>query len=212
MKQSNRPEGTGKYGQLKVIGITGGVGAGKSTVLNYLKEKYHAKIYLADEVAKMLLKPGQECFEKVRAIFPQHVFTKEGEIDRIKMAELIFAHPEYRIRQNEIVFPAVKDYFRTQIQKEKEAGTKLMIIEAALLIEEHYEELCDSLWYVFTDEFTRRERLTSDRGYSQEKITNIMNSQLTEEEFRRHTDVLIDNSKSVENTRESIDRIMGDWV
>ena len=158
----------------------------------------------------MLLMPGQECYEKVRAIFPDHVFTKEGEIDRIKMAELIFAHPEYRIRQNEIVFPAVKDYFRSQIQKEKEAGTKLMIIEAALLIEEHYEEICDQLWYVFADEFVRRQRLESDRGYSQEKITNIMKSQLTDEEFRKNTNVLIDNSKSVENTRETIDRIMGD--
>lgn len=212
MKQSKNHDFSGKYGTLKVIGVTGGVGAGKSTVLSYLEEQYDAKVYLADEVAKLLLMPGEACYEQVRSIFPAEVFCEDGSIHREKMAELIFAHPEYRIRQNEIVFPAVKNYFKEQIEKERAAETGLMIIEAALLIEEHYEEICDELWYIHADEAVRRERLEKNRGYSQEKITAIMKSQLSEEAFRMYTDVVIDNSKSADKTRESIDRIMGNSV
>ncbi len=201
-----------KQNKMRVIGVTGGVGAGKSTVLDYLKDKYGAKIFLADEVAKQLLLPGEACYEQVRALFPQDVFNKDGSIYREKMAQLIFAHPEYRIKQNEIVFPAVKNFFREQIEKERRAGTLIMVIEAALLIEEHYEELCDEMWYIFAEESVRRERLEKNRGYSQEKITAIMGSQLSEEEFRAHTDVVVDNSKSEDKTRESIDLIMGNSV
>ena len=209
MKQ-NRDSFSGKYGSLRVIGVTGGVGAGKSTVLEYLQEKYGAKVFLADEVAKKLLLPGEVCYEQVRELFPRDVFTDDGSIHREKMAELIFAHPEYRKKQNEIVFPAVKEFFRKQIETERLAGTSLMIIEAALLIEEHYDEICDEMWYIYTDKEIRRKRLAESRGYSQEKITAIMASQLSEEEFAKHTDVMIDNSKSAKKTRESIDRIMMD--
>lgn len=197
---------------LRVIGVTGGVGAGKSTVLKYLQEKYHAKVYLADEIAKELLMPGQECYKQVRAIFPPEVFAEDGTIHREKMASLIFTHPEYRQKQNDIVFPAVKQYFRRKIEQERANGTSLMIIEAALLIEEHYEEICDELWYIHADEAVRRKRLADSRGYSQEKITAIMNSQLSQEEFLMHTDVMIDNSFDEGKTLESIDRILQDYV
>lgn len=208
MKQNKE----GKYGSLYVIGVTGGVGAGKSTVLKYLQEKYRAKVYLADEIAKELLMPGQDCYKQVRTIFPPEVFAEDGNIHREKMAALIFAHPEYRQKQNDIVFPAVKEYFRRKIEEERAAGTTLLIIEAALLIEEHYEEICDELWYIYADESVRRKRLADSRGYSQEKITAIMASQLSEEEFIQHTDVMIDNSFDEGKTHESIDRILQDYV
>ena len=211
MKQ-NSDKQAGKYGTLKVIGVTGGVGAGKSTVLNYLRERYGAKVYLADEIAKQLLMPGQDCYKKVRALFPDEVFCEDGSIHREKMAQLIFARPEYRIKQNEIVFPAVKDYLKEQIVVEKEQNTSLMVIEAALLIEEHYEEICDELWYIHTNEQARRRRLAQDRGYSEEKINAIIASQLSEADFFAGTDVVIDNSESVEKTLERIDRIMLHFV
>lgn len=200
MKQNKEP--------MRIIGVTGGVGAGKSTVLDYLKKEYDAVIFLADEVAKQLLMPGEKCYDEVRSIFPEDVFTQEGAIHRERMAALIFAHPEYREKQNAIVFPAVRHYIEEQIKLHRQAGTPLLVIEAALLIEEHYDEICDEMWYIYTDEKLRKKRLMESRGYSEDKTAAIMASQLSEDEFRRHSDVVICNSHTPEETYKEIDEAM----
>lgn len=191
-----------------VLGVTGGVGSGKTAILQYLKERYNARVYLADEVAKKLLEPGQKCYEKVRQLFPDTVFTKNGEIHKEKMAELIFHYPELRKKQNKIVFPEVRHFIEEQIKAENLAGTKIFVVEAALLIEEHYDEICDQMWYIYTSEDNRRRRLKENRGYGDEKITAIMKSQLSEEDFLRHADVVIDNNGSLEEAYEWIDKEM----
>ena len=110
---------------------------------------------------------------------------------------------------NAIVHPAVKEYVRKQYALELEKGElELLILEAALLIEEEYDEICDELWYIYTSEENRRNRLKESRGYSDEKIDNIFKSQLSEIEFRESTQVTIDNNGDLKETYQQIEKAL----
>ena len=185
---------------MKFIGITGGVGAGKSAILEYIAANYNAKVMLADEIAHDLMMPGTKCYDTIKAEFAgEQIFLADGNIDRPRMAQVIFNDDRKRERMNGIVHPAVKDYILEIYREEQEKGElEYLILEAALLIEEHYDEICDELWYIYTSEENRRQRLKENRGYSDEKIDTIFKSQLTEEVYRKYCKVEIDNNHEPE--------------
>lgn len=196
-----------------VIGITGGVGAGKSEVLNYLKETYNATVLLADDVANKLKEPGMPCYEPVIECLGRDILKEDGSIDRGKMAAAIFSDSEKLMQINNLIHPAVRTYIENEIKKGKETGDRdFFFLEAALLIEEHYDEIVDELWYIYADENVRRERLQKGRNYSYEKTTSIMKKQLSEEEFRKACTFVLDNSGTPEQTRKQIDEKMGVYL
>ena len=192
---------------MKFIGITGGVGAGKSAILDYLKNKPDTKVMLADEIAHELMVPGTQCYDKLKAEFgTEDIYQKDGFFDRIKLAQVIFSYDEKRKKLNGIVHPAVRKYVIGQAAYERKEGKiKLLVLEAALLIEEHYDEICDELWYIYTSEENRRIRLKKQRNYSDEKISEIFNSQLTDEKFRKACRVVIDNNGTIEAAEAQIE-------
>ena len=194
---------------MRFIGITGGVGAGKSAMLDYLAGKPKVKVMLADDIAHELMKPDTECYNKLRELFDSSVFYADGQINNIRMAEAIFNDSSLRDKLNAIVHPAVKEYVIKQYRIEKKSGClEWLILEAALLIEEHYDEICDELWYIYTSEENRRLRLKESRGYSDEKIDNIFASQLSEAEYRSACQKCIDNNGTVEHTYMQIEEII----
>lgn len=197
---------------MRFIGITGGVGAGKSEILAHLAGKPGVKVMLADEIAHKLMEPGTDCYARLAELFAgEDVFLRNEEVgfDRKKLAAVIFVDPGKRARLNAVVHPAVKEYVLRVLREERERGVlRLLVLEAALLIEEHYDEICDELWYIYTDEAHRRERLMRSRGYSPEKITEIFASQLDEETYRSRCGRVIDNNGTIEETRGQIDRIL----
>lgn len=192
---------------MKFIGITGGVGAGKSAILDYLKNKPDTKVMLADEIAHELMVPGTQCYDRLKAEFgTEDIYQKDGFFDRIKLAQVIFSDDEKRKKLNGIVHPAVRKYVIGQAAYERKEGKiKLLVLEAALLIEEHYDEICDELWYIYTSEENRRIRLKKQRNYSDEKINEIFNSQLTDEKFRKACRVVIDNNGTIEAAEAQIE-------
>ncbi|MCM1569269.1 MAG: dephospho-CoA kinase [Roseburia sp.] len=192
---------------MKFIGITGGVGAGKSEILNYIRKHYLCEIYLADEVAHEVKKSGTECFKRLTALLGEDTLLADGEFDRRKMAAKIFADRELLQQVNEIVHPAVQEYLLERLEAARAGGkAELFFVEAALLIETGYGELVDEMWYVYADEESRRRRLLETRGYTEEKIRQIMQNQLTEEQFRRTSDFVIDNSGSLAEAYRQIDK------
>ena len=197
---------------MKFIGITGGVGAGKSAILEYIAEHYNAKVMLADEIAHDLMMPGTKCYDTIKEAFgAENIFLPDGSFDRLKMAQVIFSDETKREQMNGIVHPAVREYILEVYEAEKTKGTlDFLILEAALLIEEHYDEICDELWYIYTREDIRRERLMASRGYSTEKVDRIFASQLTEKVYREHCRVVIDNNGSVEEAFAQIDRALSE--
>ena len=195
---------------MRFIGITGGVGAGKSEILSYLGKKNGVRVMLADEIAHELMEAGTDCYKSLRQTFnDEDIWNSDGSFNREKLAKVIFSDKIKRDIMNSIVHPAVKEYVIRQQEYEKERGElSLLVLEAALLIEEHYDKICDELWYIYTSEENRRDRLKASRGYSDEKIDNIFNSQLSEEEYRKYCAVVIDNNGSVEAAFEQIDKAL----
>lgn len=193
---------------MKFIGITGGVGAGKSEILHYIEREYPARILLADELAHTLMLPGTDCFCRIKQNFEaEDIFTPEGLPDASKMAQVIFSDAFKREKMNAIVHPAVKQEILRLVKEEKEKGViAYFILEAALLIEDGYDKICDELWYIYTSRENRRERLRKSRGYTDEKIDAIFDSQLPEETYRKYCQFVIDNNGTLKETFRQINQ------
>lgn len=192
---------------MRFIGITGGVGAGKSKVLKFIGTHYKCEIYLADQVAHLVKQPGTECYQALVGLLGTDILAVDGQIDRRLMADRIFKDPGLLQEVNGIIHPAVRTWL---LQKYAEAKRKeeaeLFFVEAALLIECGYGELVDEMWYVYAEKSVRYRRLADSRGYSGERIEQIMGRQLSEEDFRRNSDFVIDNSGSFEDTCKQIEK------
>lgn len=193
---------------MRVIGITGGVGSGKSEVLRYLQEEYKAVVVQLDEVAKLLQRSGQDCFRQIVAVFGTEVIGQDGELDRQRLAAIVFSDAEKLRRLNEIVHPSVKRWVQEDLLKRTREGVSLYVIEAALLPTAGYEEICGEMWYIYATEAVRRKRLMASRGYTEEKITQMILSQPEEQKFRDVCTAVIDNSGTFENTKRQIGELL----
>ena len=193
---------------MKVIGITGGVGSGKSQILEYLNTKYGATICMADEVARGLQKKGTKCFDEIIEHFGKEILDRNGELNRSKLAEIVFSDNNELQVLNNIVHPAVKDEVLRIIREAECKSVELFVFESALLIEDDYEKFCDEIWYVHVDEETRKKRLIYARGYSEEKVDNIIAAQLEKKEYMRNCDRVIDNTGVFDEATMQIDSII----
>lgn len=190
---------------MKVIGITGGVGCGKSAVLSRLEETLNCVVLRADEAAMELELKGHDCYDSLVDLLGTEVLNEDGQINRNKMAAMVFDNDELLEEVNNIVHPAVKKYILEQIDKTKKKGNvDFFFLEAALLIECGYNSIVDEMWYIFARKDIRIKRLKESRNYSVQKIESIMDSQLSEEEFRKNSDFVVDNSNSLEDSINQI--------
>jgi dephospho-CoA kinase len=201
---------------MRIIGITGGVGAGKTLVLSYIETHYNCRVIRADEVAHLLYEPGRECYVKIVELLGERILGSEmsgnyRKIDKQRMAQVIFDDRELLNKVNNIVHPAVREYITEQIELERSRGIlDFLFIEAALLIEEHYNEITDEIWYIYASKEVRRKRLMENRGYSDGKIDNIMSGQLSEDEFRKYSQAVISNNGDLEKTYSEINKLLGE--
>ena len=191
----------------KVIGITGGVGAGKSSVLSILKEDYGAQVLEADKIGHQVMEPGMVCYSQVVNRFGKEILKRDGSIDRGLLGGIVFSDGDALASLNAIIHPAVKQEIKRRIAESK---SKLIAVEAALLLEDHYDEFCDQVWYIFVPQKERIRRLMESRGYSREKCLSVMDNQLPEEEFFKRCKTVIDNSRNIRYTKEQIDKILKD--
>ncbi|MCR5837456.1 MAG: dephospho-CoA kinase [Lachnospiraceae bacterium] len=191
-----------------VLGITGGVGSGKSTVLQYLKDKYNALIIEADKVAFDLSLPGTPGYDAILKNFPELNLLPDKSFDRRQLSSIVFNDDTKLNILNSIIHPLVKEFIVKTIDENKD--NNLIVIEAALLIEDGYNEICDEIWYVYCKLETRIKRLYESRNYSRQKSLEIISNQLSEEEYRNNTDHTIDNSSNDKNTFDSIDILLAE--
>jgi dephospho-CoA kinase len=196
--------------KMRFIGITGGVGAGKSEILKYLADKPGVRVILADNIAHELMEPGTDCYRALKDAFSgEDIYLPNGSFDRKKLAGVIFESDNKREKLNAVVHPAVKEYVRREAEAERKKGEcAVLVLEAALLIEEHYDEICDEIWYIYTKEEIRRKRLKLSRGYTDEKIDGIFLSQLGEDEYRRNSCTVIDNNGTLQEAFAQIEEAL----
>lgn len=189
---------------MKVLGITGGVGSGKSEVLRCLESEYGACVCQLDEVARKLQKRGNACYDRIVETFGKSILLENAELDRQKLAAVIFEDEAKRNILNEIVHPQVKRWVEQDIIEKRKHKVPLYVVEAALLPEAGYGDICQEMWYIYADEGARRERLKKSRGYSDEKISRMIASQSPEHVFRNACQIVIDNSGTFEATKKQI--------
>ena len=171
-----------------ILEIFGGVGSGKSVILNYLKEKYKAEIIGMDETAHELYRPGEKGFAAVRELLGDEVVAPDGTLDRKKMADILYREPALLDRLNGVIHPLVyqetEDRAKAFVRKAAEAGAPepLVVIETALPKKEK-SDIFAEVWYVYTPKEIRKLRLMRDRGYTEERVREIMSRQMSDAEY-----------------------------
>ena len=193
---------------MKIIGITGGVGSGKSEILNILKNDYQAKIIQSDHVAYELMVSGAKSYDAIVQAFGNEILNEDQTINRPILGEIVFRDETKLSLLNSITHKNVDEEILSRIdQFEKEEPEGLLVIESALLVGAGYEKRFDQLWYIYTREEVRYERLKASRGYSDEKIKQMIEKQQKEEEFKSMASNIIDNSGDLEDTKAQIVKI-----
>ena len=189
-----------------ILGITGGVGSGKSKILYDLSNQYGAYIVETDKLAHRLMEPGQPIYTKIVDTFGREILVKEAPyaIDRAKFAQIVFADKGKLEQLNAITHPAVKTWIRKDIEEKRKQDIRIYVIEAALLIQDGYKEICDEIWYIYADEATRTKRLMAQRGYTRERCQAMFRSQDAEVYYRTYADFTINNQFDYENSSKQL--------
>jgi dephospho-CoA kinase len=197
---------------MKVIGLTGGIGSGKSGASAFLAER-GATVIDADRVGHEAYAPGTPGWEQVVAEFGREVVAADGTIDRKRLGAMVFANPAKLARLNAIVHPLIRAAIARRVAAERSAArAPAIVIEAALLVEAKWDALVDEVWVVTARPAVIEERLVSQRGLDRAAIAARMAAQLDEASRAARADVVIDNSGSREALRAELDRLWRERV
>lgn len=187
----------------KIIGLTGGIGSGKTTVAKYFASK-GIPVYIADEAAKNIMNNSKVVHE-VQSIFPENVILENGLLDRNAIRELVFADKSKLDQLNSIIHPKVKTDFENWLLKNK--NTKFIIKEVAILFETNGQKYCDATILVTAPIETRIKRVLERDATSRENIMQIINNQLPEEEKRKLATYVI-NNENLKITYKTVDNLI----
>ena len=199
---------------MKIIGLTGGIGSGKSFVAKVATMHFKVLHISTDEIARTQMLKGGVSYGRVIEEFSGYtddLLLEDGEINRPALSKVVLNDPELLEKLDSITHPAVIDEVNSIIENEKEAGRyNAVLIETALIYEAGIDSTCDEVWYVYAPRLTRRKRLALDRGYSDERIDGFFNGQKPEEEFLRRSTRTVPNGDDV--TEEDMIRIIRGYL
>jgi dephospho-CoA kinase len=190
--------------RIPVIGLTGGIGAGKSTVTQLLEE-LGAAVIDADKVGHQIYLPELPAWQEIVATFGRGVLHADRTINRQALGKIVFADPEALRTLNRIVHPKMFERM-AELTAELRArgGIKAIVIEAAILIEAHWQPLADQIWLVVASEPVVIERLAKQRNLSPEQVRTRIAAQLSDEERLKHAHVVIRNDGSLDEVRTAV--------
>ncbi len=189
---------------MKVIGITGNIASGKSTVARMF-EALGARIIDADEIARIVVEPGAPAWEEIVSEFGRDVLEPDGAINRKRLADIVFGDEAKRKRLNDITHPRIGERISELLREYKKEGAPVVMVEATLIVERGgLKSLIDWLIVVTADEETQIERLIRDKGFTREEALSRLRAQMPAREKMMHGDYIIDNSGSLEDTRAGV--------
>ncbi|AMJ40492.1 dephospho-CoA kinase [Anaerotignum propionicum] len=193
---------------MKVIGLTGGTGSGKSVVSQCLREA-GAAIIDADLIAHQIIKKGKPAYDELVAYFGEQILQEDGEIFRRKLGEIVFRDKEKLEFLNICTHKYIVQEIAEQIQETKEKNqSKLIIIDAPLLIEAGLNEICDAIWVVYAHEEVRARRVMQRDGITYETAKARIANQKSWEEYKSYAHEVIDNSDTLENVQKQVESLM----
>ncbi|TME58691.1 MAG: dephospho-CoA kinase [Chloroflexi bacterium] len=190
---------------MKLVGLTGGAGSGKSTVAGMLRER-GAVVVDADEATHAVYEPGTPGFDAVvREFGPE--FVSDGRIDRNKLGQLVFNDDDARKRLNAIVHPLVREWMARQTSEAVERGAQIVVQDVPLIFENSLQGLFSHVILVYVPEEVQVERLVSGRGFTPERARSVIDAQMPIEAKRGLAQFVINNSGSREDTRGQVEAV-----
>lgn len=193
-----------------VIGLTGGIASGKSTVSNMLKE-LGITVIDADVEARLAVEKGQPAYHKIIAEFGQEVVADHGEIDRPKLGSIIFHQEDKRLILNQIVHPEVRNRMYSKMEAAKQNGEKVIVLDIPLLFESKLTFMVDKTLLVFADQETQLRRLMKRNNLTMEEAKARIDSQIPLSKKVALADAILENNGSIEATKHQLLNVLAQW-
>ncbi|WP_226085468.1 dephospho-CoA kinase [Mesobacillus sp. S13] len=193
-----------------VIGLTGGIASGKSTISAMFTEM-GITVIDADIEARLAVEPGEKAYNDIVSHFGDEILEEDRTINRTKLGEIIFNNEEKRMLLNSIVHPAVRERMAQKREKAEAADEKAVVLDIPLLFESKLTRLVEKIIVVFVDEQTQLERLMKRNGFSEEEAYSRINSQMPLKDKIDLADAVVDNSGSIEESKQQLMKILSEW-
>lgn len=199
---------------MPVIGLTGSIASGKSLVSGFLKEM-GIRVIDADLIAREIVKPGLPAWEKIRQYFGEEVLNPDLSINRKLLAQKVFGDKEKISKLNDITHPVIINKINDEIncfRENSDLNPKILVVDVALLIETGCYKMVDQVWLVYIPRELQIQRLTKRDGITRAEAVKRIESQMPGEEKKKYADVIIDNSGSMEDTKEKVKNLVGQFL
>jgi dephospho-CoA kinase len=207
MKQNKKDGKAGKCEYMKIIGVTGGIGSGKSAVSRILKD-LGAAVINADDLAKSVTRAGGKAFKELVDYFGDEIINANGELDRTRLASLVFADEAKLRALNSITHKYVSEKIYETVLSLKESGKfGIAAIDAPIPLEKGFLDLADEVWVVVADKDVRIKRVMERSGFSYDDVSARINAQLSDEEYAGLADEVLDNNGTVEELEQAVVRL-----
>lgn len=193
---------------MRIIGLTGGYGSGKSTVAEFLAE-LGAAIIDADKVGHEVFKPGTKAWREVVGVFGQGIISTDGTIDRRKLGKIVFRDPDARVRLNHIMHPRIRERVEALVEEQEKVGADIVVIEAPLLLEAGWKSKVDEVWVTSAPQAKVISRLREQKGIPESESLARINTQLSDEERIQQADVVIYTDCTLDELK---DRVVELWL
>lgn len=188
---------------MKIIGLTGGYGSGKSTVAEFLAE-LGAMVIDADKVGHEIFKPGTKAWREVVGTFGQGIISTDGTIDRRKLGKIVFRDPDARVRLNHIMHPRIRERVEALIEEHEKAGAGIVVIEAPLLLEAGWKSKVDEVWVTSIPQATVINRLREQKGTPESESLARIRAQLSDEDRISQADVVIYTDCTLDELKDRV--------
>lgn len=193
----------------KIIGITGGIATGKSTVSNWLKQKKYPVI-CADQIAHEVVKPERKAYKEIVKTFGTEVLKKNKTLNRSKLAKIVFSNPKLKRRLESVVHPQVHKTMLNLIKKHQKRGKRFIFLDIPLLFEKKREKLCDQVICVSAPKSAQIERLIKNKGMTRRHALDRICSQMPLREKEKKSDMVIKNNGTKRDLKRLVARILKD--
>ena len=190
---------------MKIVGLTGGISSGKSTVSSYLKQ-LKIPVIDADEVARKVVEPNSQGAIEIRKTFGSDVFEEDGSLNRQRLGALIFSNAENRQKLDDLLQPLIKIMILDEIEEHRQKGENMIVLDLPLLFEKQYEELCEEIIVVYIPKELQLERLMKRNQYTKQEALSRIDSQLSIEEKRKRATVLFDNQGTIQQLYHQVEQ------
>ena len=186
-----------------IIGLTGGIGSGKSTIASWFRE-WHIPVIDGDKLAREAVNPGSPALSILADVFGKEILSEEGTLKRRQLGQIVFQDKAKLSRLNQIMHPAIWHLVESRLKACKDAGEKMAVLDMPLLIEAGWQSRVDSVWVVYVSTEVQISRVMKRDGLKRSQVMAIMQNQIPVKEKLSYADVIINNGGSEENTRRQV--------